>query len=78
LAANFGDGFGLSRAIDRDPHDIGTGCSKRVHLAHRRVDIASLRRRHALDGDRLAGANGYLADANRSRWIAVNFHGSII
>ena len=38
------------------------------------LDVLRVRGRHALHGDRLPGADGDRADANRAGWIALNVH----
>ena len=50
-------------------------CSS-VHLRDRRVDVLRVRRRHALHGDRVPGADRDGADADRAGWVAMNLNHS--
>ena len=74
LAANFGDRFGFGGAVDGDAHDVGPGRGERIHLRDGRVDVARRRGRHALHGDRVAGADRDRADADGAGWIAGDVH----
>jgi hypothetical protein len=74
LAADFGDGIGFGIVVDGDANDIGAGGSERIDLADRGVDIARLRGRHALHGDRVAGADRDRADADGASLVTGNLH----
>ena len=50
--------------------------SKRVDLCDGRVDVLRVRGGHALDGNRMSGADRDRADANGTRRVALDQHGS--
>ena len=70
LPANLGQRLGVLLAVDGNPHDVGPGRVQVVDLRDGGVDVWRVRRRHALHGDRMAGADGDRTDAHATRGIA--------
>ena len=68
--ANPGQRFGIFRAVDRDPHHVRPGSSQIIDLSDRGLDVLGVCGRHALDRNRMAGANRNRTNANRASWVA--------
>ncbi len=64
------EGVGLFLAVDGHPDDVSPGIRQRVDLPDGRLDVGRFGRRHALDGDRPAGADLDRSDADDPRRIA--------
>ena len=56
------DGGGGLLAVDRDPHQFGTGARQRCDLRHGAFDIGGVGIGHRLHDDRRTAADGDIAD----------------
>src|SRR5207244_2386963 len=77
LLADFGQRLGVLFTIDGNPDYISARFIEQVHQLDGRVDILRVRRRHALDSDRMASANGDRADADGAGWVALELHDGV-
>jgi len=74
LPTDLRQGRGVCRAIGRDADDICPGLGQRLNLGDGRVDVLSMRRGHALDGDGLLSADHDRSNSHRASWISGKIH----
>ena len=75
LTANLGQGRRVFLAVDGDPHHIGPGFGQLVDERHRGIHILRRRGRHALHGNRMAGADLDRTNSHAPGWISRHFQG---
>ena len=68
--ADLGQGQGVGLGIDRHANDVGPGLDQVLDLGDRRVHVGRLRGAHALNGDRIAGADREGANLDGTGGIA--------